>query len=115
MRCLIRVFTICLHNVLLKKYENEKYHPTTLQTEIDWSNLKKCEIPFDLSGLTLSFIGLIQAFRQEWVIENYSSYSSTKTFVVGTQKSLENPKRTIPIGRFFRVPKQAHYMRYLLV
>ena len=37
--CLISVSTVCLH-IFLSKFENtlKKYHPTTLKTEMDWSN-----------------------------------------------------------------------------
>ena len=33
--------------------KNEKYHPTTLKMEIDWSSWEDWEIPFSLNGLNL--------------------------------------------------------------
>ena len=38
MRRLIRVSTVCWHNFLLKLEKNDKYHLTSLKTEMDCSN-----------------------------------------------------------------------------
>ena len=45
LHCLL---TECSIKVLIK---NDKYHLTTLKTEINWSNLIQWEIPFGLNGL----------------------------------------------------------------
>ena len=36
--------------------KNEKYHPTTLKMEMDWSNWWEGEIPFKSNGLTIGYI-----------------------------------------------------------
>ena len=35
---LIRISTVCLQKILLNFELNEKYHPATLKTEMDWTN-----------------------------------------------------------------------------
>ena len=47
-----------------------------------------------MTGVESSMIDLLKAPRLERVTENYFSYFSTKTYVVGTQKncSFEHPK-----------------------
>ena len=37
----------------------KKYLPTTLKTEIDWSNLAKWEIPFGLNGLIMTTFEIV--------------------------------------------------------
>ena len=51
-------FYVCLQIILLKLNKNEKYHLTTLKTEIDWSKLYDGEIPFGVNGLLLSLVML---------------------------------------------------------
>ena len=52
---LIRVFTVCLQNILLKLWikngKNPTEQPLIYKTELDWSNWYEWEISFGLNGL----------------------------------------------------------------
>ena len=71
----IRVFTVCLHIFWQLPIKMKKYHPTSLKTEMDWSNWLEWGIPFDPDGLTTALLAYDYIFLGCDMSHQYIGYS----------------------------------------